>query len=109
MRETDPARALNRIADIAADVLQPLPREGTLAGQEDVATRYGVHRTFVSAALRRAVRENLLSVRIQRLPIVKRDTALEEERGSWRRDRRPRPSRKRNRTSTTCTRGWVRP
>jgi DNA-binding transcriptional regulator LsrR (DeoR family) len=79
MRETDPARALNRIADIAADVLQPLPREGTLAGQEDVATRYGVHRTFVSAALRRAVRENLLSVRIQRLPIVKRDIALEEE------------------------------
>jgi len=78
-RETDPARALTRIADIAADVLQPLPREGTLAGQEDVALRYGVHRTFVSTAVRRAVRENLLSVRIQRLPIVKRDAALEEE------------------------------
>jgi len=78
-RETDPARALTRIADIAADVLQPLPREGTLAGQEDVAYRYGVHRTFVSTAVRRAVRENLLSIRIQRLPIVKRDAALEEE------------------------------
>jgi len=78
-RQTDPATALTRIADIAADVLQPLPREGTLAGQEDVALRYGVHRTFVSTAVRRAVRENLLSVRIQRLPIVKRDAGLEEE------------------------------
>ena len=38
-----------------------------------------MHRTFVSAAVRRAVRENLLSVRIQRLPIVKRDAVLEEE------------------------------
>ena len=36
-RQTDPATALTRIADIAADVLQPLPREGTLAAQEDVA------------------------------------------------------------------------
>ena len=78
-REKDPARALARIADIAADVLQPLPREGTLAGQEDVAKKYDVHRTFVSAAVRRAVRENLLSIRIQRLPILKRDAALEEE------------------------------
>jgi DNA-binding transcriptional regulator LsrR (DeoR family) len=78
-RRTDPATALTRLADIAADVLQPLPRDGTLAGQEDVAAKYGVHRTFVSAAVRRAVRENLLSVRIQRLPIVKRDAALEEE------------------------------
>jgi DNA-binding transcriptional regulator LsrR (DeoR family) len=78
-RQTDPATALTRIADIAADVLQPLPREGTLAAQEDVAYKYGVHRTFVSAAVRRAVRENLLSVRIQRLPIVKRDPVLEEE------------------------------
>lgn len=78
-REKDPARTLARIADIAADVLQPLPREGALAGQEDVAKKYGVHRTFVSTAVRRAVRENLLSIRIQRLPILKRDTALEEE------------------------------
>ncbi len=78
-REKDPARSLARIADIAADVLQPLPREGTLAGQEEVAEKYGVHRTFVSAAVRRAVRENLLSIRIQRLPILKRDSALEEE------------------------------
>ena len=70
-RQTDPATVLTRIADIAADVLQPLPREGTLASQEDVAAKYGVHRTFVSAAVRRAVRDNLLSVRIQRLPIVK--------------------------------------
>ncbi|HET9315441.1 MAG TPA: hypothetical protein VFQ51_07605 [Vicinamibacteria bacterium] len=78
-RETDPAKALTRIADIAADVLQPLPREGTLAGQEEVAQKHGVHRTFVSAAVRRAVRENLLSIRIQRLPILKRDAALEDE------------------------------
>jgi DNA-binding transcriptional regulator LsrR (DeoR family) len=78
-RESDPARTLARIADIAADVLQPLPREGALAGQEGVARRYGVHRTFVSAAVRRAVRENLLSIRIQRLPILKRDAHLEDE------------------------------
>ena len=78
-REKDPAKALARIADIAADVLQPLPREGTLAGQKNVAKKYDVHRTFVSAAVRRAVRENLLSIRIQRLPILKRDAALEEE------------------------------
>jgi len=78
-RGKDPARALARIADIAADVLQPLPRDGTLAGQEEVARKHGVHRTFVSAAVRRAVRENLLSVRIQRLPILKRDATLEDE------------------------------
>jgi DNA-binding transcriptional regulator LsrR (DeoR family) len=78
-REKDPAKALARIADIAADVLSPLPREGALAGQEDVAEKYDVHRTFVSAAVRRAVRENLLSIRIQRLPILSRDTFLEEE------------------------------
>ena len=78
-REKDPARALTRIADIAADVLQPLPREGVLARQEDVAAKHEVHRTFVSAAVRRAVRENLLSIRIQRLPIVQRDTVLEED------------------------------
>jgi DNA-binding transcriptional regulator LsrR (DeoR family) len=78
-REKDPNRALARIADIAADVLQPLPREGTLAGQEDIAKKHGVHRSFVSAAVRRAVRDNLLSIRVQRLPILKRDTALEEE------------------------------
>jgi len=78
-REKDPAKALARIADIAADVLHPLPREGTLAGQEGVAKKYDVHRSFVSAAVRRAVRDNLLSIRIQRLPIPKRDAALEEE------------------------------
>ena len=78
-REKDPAKALARVADIAADVLQPLPRDGTLAGQKDVARRHDVHRTFVSAAVRRAVRENLLSIRVQRLPILKRDAALEEE------------------------------
>ena len=78
-RDKDPAKALARIADIAADVLQPLPREGTLARQEDVAEKYDVHRTFVSAAVRRAVSENLLSIRIQRLPILKRDAVLEEE------------------------------
>jgi len=78
-REKDPAKALARIADIAADVLAPLPREGALAKQEDVAEKYDVHRTFVSAAVRRAVRENLLSIRIQRLPILKRDAALEQE------------------------------
>jgi len=78
-RERDPAQELLRIADIAADVLQPLPREGTLAGQDDVAQKYDVHRTFVSAAVRRAVRENLLSIRIQRLPIVNRDSVLEDE------------------------------
>ncbi len=78
-REKDAARALSRIADIAADVLQPLPREGTLARQEDVAEKHDVHRTFVSAAVRRAVRENLVSIRIQRLPILKRDAALEQE------------------------------
>jgi DNA-binding transcriptional regulator LsrR (DeoR family) len=78
-REKDPNRALARIADIAADILQPLPREGTLAGQEDVANKHGVHRSFVSAAVRRAVRENLLSIRVQRLPILNRDAALEEE------------------------------
>src|SRR5512138_284231 len=78
-REKDPARSLARIADIASDVLQPLPREGRLAAQEDVAGKHGVHRTFVSAAVRRAVRENLLSVRIQRLPILKRDAVLEQE------------------------------
>lgn len=78
-RERDAARALARIADIAADVLHPLPREGSLAGQEDVAKRHGVHRTFVSAAVRRAVRENLLSIRVQRLPLLKRDTGLEDE------------------------------
>ena len=72
-RDKDPARALTRIADIAADVLQPLPREGALAGQEDIARKYGVHRTFVSSSVRRAVRENLLSIRIQRLPILNRD------------------------------------
>jgi DNA-binding transcriptional regulator LsrR (DeoR family) len=78
-RERDPAQALARVADIAADVLQPLPRAGALAGQQAVAAKYGVHRTYVSAAVRRAVRENLLSIRIQRLPILKRDAALEEE------------------------------
>jgi DNA-binding transcriptional regulator LsrR (DeoR family) len=78
-RDKDPARALARIADIAADVLQPLPRQGTLAGQEDVAKKHDVHRTFVSAAVRRAVRENLVSIRVQRLPILKRDSALEDE------------------------------
>ncbi len=78
-RERDAAKALARIADIAADVLQPLAREGTLAKQEDVAAKHDVHRTFVSAAVRRAIRENLLSIRIQRLPIVRRDAALEQE------------------------------
>ena len=78
-REKDPGKALARIADIAADVLQPLPREGTLARQEDVADKYEVHRTFVSAAVRRAVRENLISIRIQRLPLLKRDAVLEDE------------------------------
>ncbi len=77
--EKDPAKALARIADIAADVLQALPRDGTLAAQEDVARKHDVHRTFVSAAVRRAVRENLLSIRIQRLPILKRDAVLEQE------------------------------
>jgi DNA-binding transcriptional regulator LsrR (DeoR family) len=78
-REKDPNKALARIADIAADVLQPLPREGTLAGQEDVAAKHGVHRSFVSAAVRRAVRDNLVSIRVQRLPILRRDAALEDE------------------------------
>jgi DNA-binding transcriptional regulator LsrR (DeoR family) len=78
-RGRHPDRSLTRVADIAADLLQPLPREGMLARQEDVAGKYGVHRTFVSAAVRRAVRENLLSIRIQRLPILRREAALEEE------------------------------
>jgi DNA-binding transcriptional regulator LsrR (DeoR family) len=78
-RDKDEARSLTRIADIAADVLQPLPRDGMLAGQEAIADKYAVHRTFVSSAVRRAVRENLISIRIQRLPIVKRDAALEDE------------------------------
>ncbi len=77
--EKDPAKALARIADIAADVLQPLPREGSLGRQGAIAKKHDVHRSFVSAAVRRAVRENLLSVRVQRLPILERDAALEAE------------------------------
>ena len=118
-REKDPAKALARVADIAADVLQPLARDGTLAGQKDIARRHDVHRTFVSAAVRRAVRENLLSIRVQRLPILKRDAALEEE--LIKRFPRlavtrvveegpaPRPGRTPSRTNTTSTRGWAPP